>query len=75
MITTRPFANSDAKALVEIYRHSVTEIGPNAYNPEQAAVWTKLYQALEAQARKQDIGKLYSEASEFAKSFLLKQDF
>lgn len=38
MITIRPFANSDAQALVEIYRHSVTEIGPNAYNPEQVAV-------------------------------------
>ncbi|CAM3297614.1 GNAT family N-acetyltransferase [Thalassospira profundimaris] len=132
MITIRPFADSDAKALVEIYRHSVTEIGPNAYNPEQVAVWakllptperfieimtdgrfslvavdnndqvvafgdveadghigflyalpdfagkgivTKLYDALEAHARKQDIGKLYSEASEFAKSFLLKQGF
>jgi len=35
----------------------------------------KLYAALEAEAIKQGIGKLYSEASELAKSFLLKQGF
>ena len=34
-----------------------------------------LYAALEAAAKSQDIGKLYSEASELAKSFLLKQGF
>lgn len=38
-------------------------------------VAAQLYTALEAEARKQDIGKLYSEASELAKSFLLKQGF
>lgn len=132
MITIRPFTASDATAMVEIYRYSVVEIGPNAYNPEQVAVWSnlvptaeqfinimtdgrfclvavnendqvvafadveadghigflyalpdvagtgvvkKLYDTLEAHAREQDIGKLYSEASEFAKSFLLKQGF
>lgn len=36
---------------------------------------TTLYAALEAEAKSQDIGKLYSEASELAKSFLLKQGF
>ena len=132
MTTLRSFTDSDADALVEIYRRAVTEIGPRAYNPEQVAVWAKLlpsaerfaeimndgrvalvavdandrvvafgdveadghigflyvlpdvagtgvaktlYDVLEAKAREQDIGKLYSEASELAKSFLLKQDF
>ena len=132
MTPIRSFTDSDADALVEIYRRAVIEIGPRAYNPEQVAVWAKLlpsaerfaeimndgrvalvavdandrvvafgdveadghigflyalpevagtgvaktlYDVLEAKAREQDIGKLYSEASELAKSFLLKQDF
>ncbi|HCK19886.1 MAG TPA: GNAT family N-acetyltransferase, partial [Thalassospira sp.] len=39
MTTIRSFTDSDADALVEIYRRAVTEIGPRAYNPEQVAVW------------------------------------
>ena len=132
MINIRPFQNSDADALVEIYKRAVENIGPKAYNPEQVAVWANLlpnaerfaeimndgrvalvavdaddrvvaftdveadghigflyalpdvagkgvakmlYEALETKAREQDIGKLYSEASELAKSFLLKHGF
>jgi len=36
---------------------------------------SELYDALEAEAKKQKIGKRYSEASELAKSFLLKKGF
>lgn len=132
MITIRPFQDSNADALVEIYKRAVAELGPKAYSPEQIAVWANLlpsaqrfaeimndgrvalvavdandrvvaftdveadghigflyalpdvagkgvvktlYEALEAKARAQDIGKLYSEASELAKSFLLKHGF
>lgn len=132
MITIRPFQDSDAEALVEIYKRAVAELGPKAYSPEQIAVWANLlpsaqrfaeimndgrvalvaidandrvvaftdveadghigflyalpdvagtgavktlYEALESKAREQDIGKLYSEASELAKSFLLKHGF
>ncbi len=132
MITIRLFQDSDAEALVEIYKRAVAELGPKAYSPEQIAVWSNLlpsaqrfaeimndgrvalvaidandrvvaftdveadghigflyalpdvagtgavktlYEALETKAREQDIGKLYSEASELAKSFLLKHGF
>lgn len=46
-------------------------------HPDSAGsgVVTELYNALEAAARAQNISKLYCEASELAKSFLLKQGF
>ena len=132
MITIRPFKNSDAPALIEIFNRAVNELASGAYGPHQIAIWTnlcltpdqwiaamtdgrttfiavdendqpvaftdvesdghirflyaspdiagtgvvtKLYESLEAEAIKQGIGKLYSEASELAKSFMLKQGF
>ena len=132
MITIRPFKDSYAPALIEVFKRAVNELAKGAYGPDQVAVWTnlcltpdqliqtmtdgrktfiavdendqpvaftdmesdgyirflyaspdiagtgavaKLYAALEAEAIKQGIGKLYSEASELAKSFMLKQGF
>ncbi|MBX2831102.1 MAG: GNAT family N-acetyltransferase [Rhodospirillales bacterium] len=40
-----------------------------------SGIVSELYDALETEAKKQKIGKLYSEASELAKSFLLKKGF
>ncbi|MEQ9348437.1 MAG: GNAT family N-acetyltransferase [Thalassospira sp.] len=132
MTNIRPFRDSDAPVMVEIFRRAVNELGSLAYGPEQVAVWaslqptperfaelmkdgrcclvavdhddqvvaftdvekdghigflyalpdiagrgivSELYDALEAEAKTQNIGKLYSEASEQAKSFLLKKGF
>ncbi|WP_081944466.1 GNAT family N-acetyltransferase [Thalassospira australica] len=132
MITIRPFRAPDAASMSDIYRRSVTELGPRAYGPQQVAVWAslkpsperlvevmndgrhclvavnnqdqvmafgdiecdghieylyaspdiagtgvvaQLYDALENAAKAKNIAKLYSEASELAKSFLLKRGF
>jgi putative acetyltransferase len=132
VITIRPFKNSDAPALVEIFKRAVHELASRAYGPDQIEMWSnlcltadqwidamtdgrttfiavdkndqpvafsdvesdghirflyaspefagtgavaKLYEALEAEAIKQGIGKLYCEASELAKSFMVKQGF
>lgn len=132
MIAIRPFKDSDAPALIEVFKRAVHELASCAYGAEQIAVWSdlcptpdqlidimkdgrktfvavddndqvvaftdleadghirflyaspdiagtgavaKLYEALEVEAITQGIGKLYSEASELAKSFMLKQGF
>jgi putative acetyltransferase len=132
VITIRHFKDSDAPALVAVFKRAVHEIAARVYSPEQIEAWSKLcptpdqlcqtmtdgrttfvainedgepvgftdlepdghigflyvspeiagtgavqklYDALEAKAFELGIGKLYCEASEQAKTFMLKQQF
>lgn len=39
-MTIRPFNPSDAEAVAEVHHDSVRGIGPQAYTPEQVAMWS-----------------------------------
>jgi len=45
--TIRKYKSSDAEAAAQVYKRSVTEIGPEMYGPEQVEVWASYPEDIE----------------------------